>query len=219
MLSLTSRPVRALLVLIPVVALVAPLAHCQAPATYQVDLAASRVYTKVGSATSLGHVHGVEGRLASGSLTPGHGGELVFDMTSFTADTPTARQRVGLTGTFSDAAKVTANMRGADVLDVNHHSTATLAITEMTPQAGQKPGEPGIYRCAGRFTLHGVTQSLAFAATLEDGPTAGTRRLHGQFAILQTSFGIKPYSALAGLVRVADRLDIWGDLVLVGMAR
>src|SRR4051812_31137503 len=55
-----------------------------------VDRSASRVYIKVG-AEGYGHVHGVEGRLASGEITPGGAGELVFDMTSFSADTPTAR--------------------------------------------------------------------------------------------------------------------------------
>jgi hypothetical protein len=34
-----------------------------APATYEVDIKASRVYIKVGTATRLGHEHGVEGNL------------------------------------------------------------------------------------------------------------------------------------------------------------
>src|SRR5205823_6111297 len=36
--------------------------------SYQVDVKASRVYIKVGSATRLGHLHGVEGKLKSGKI-------------------------------------------------------------------------------------------------------------------------------------------------------
>src|SRR5438067_1391208 len=73
-------------------------------ATYEVDVSASRVYVKVGIATRLGHEHGVEGNLKSGKLTPGGEGELIFDMTSFMADTAEARKRVGL-----DKKKVSEN--------------------------------------------------------------------------------------------------------------
>src|SRR5690242_21894851 len=93
---------------------------------YQVATGSSRVYIKVTSATRLGHNHGVEGRLASGEVVLGGPGTLVFDMTSFTADTPQARQYVGLPDQLSasDAAKVNANMRGGDVLDVGRYPQA-----------------------------------------------------------------------------------------------
>src|SRR4051812_32335317 len=76
---------------------------------YQVDTDHSRVFVKVGSATALGHPHGVEGRLQSGRLTPGGDGELVFDMGTFTADTAESRKRAGLERekvSASDAKKV-----------------------------------------------------------------------------------------------------------------
>src|SRR5262249_60666172 len=65
---------------------------------YQVDTKTSQVFVKVGSATRLGHPHGVEGGLKSGELTLGGTGTLVFDMASFTPDTPPARTRLGLRG-------------------------------------------------------------------------------------------------------------------------
>jgi polyisoprenoid-binding protein YceI len=189
----------------------------QAPPAYQVDTGASRVYIKVGSATRLGHVHGVEARLASGKVTPGGGGELVFDMKSFVADTAAARQYVGLPASFSqsDAQKVTANMQGGDVLDVNRFPQATYAITAMQAAANQKPGEPGAYRFTGKFTLHGVTQPVDFMATVEQTDRPGVLHVRASFAILQTAYGMQPYSALGGLVGVTDRLEIWGDLWLV----
>jgi polyisoprenoid-binding protein YceI len=185
--------------------------------SYQVDAGTSRVYVKVGTATALGHVHGIEGNLSSGKILFGGAGELVFDLTSFTADTPQARQYVGLPVQFSqsDAQKVTANMRGSDVLNVGRFPTTTFSIVAATPAEGQKPGDPGLYQLDGRFTLHGTTRPLSFTATVEQGSTPGTLHARGSFTILQTAYGIQPYSALAGLVKVADQLEVWGDLTLV----
>jgi polyisoprenoid-binding protein YceI len=192
--------------------LAAGAARCQT--TCQLDPAASRVYVKVGSATLLGHPHGVEGNLVSGKLTLGGAGELVFDMTSFTADTAEARRYVGLAGTVSaaDARKVTDNMRGGDVLDVGRFPRAVYAIASATPLRGQQAGEPGPYQLDGRFTLHGVTQPLRLTAVVERAGARGGLLVHGSFTVLQTAYGIQPYSALGGLARVADQLEIWGEL-------
>src|SRR4051812_12564587 len=91
-------------------------ARAAEPVAFEVDTGASRVYIKVGITTKLGHEHGVEGNLKSGKLKPGDGGELIFDMTSFMADTPEARKRVGLENkkvSENEAKKVTEAMRAA----------------------------------------------------------------------------------------------------------
>jgi polyisoprenoid-binding protein YceI len=186
-----------------------------AAVSYQVDTNVSRVYARVDAASRLGHTHGVEGRLASGTFSLSGVGELVFDLTTFQADTAQARQYVGLDATVpSDARKVTANMLGLDVLDVGHYPRAVYSITSVRPLDGQAAGQPGRYQLDGRFTLHGNNQPLQFAVVVEPADKAGALRMRGTFTIRQTAFGIQPYSALAGLARVADPLPIWGDLVL-----
>ena len=113
----------------------------------QVDASSSRVYARVDAASRLGHVHGVEGRLASGTISLTAGGELVFDMTSFQADTAQARQYVGLDAKVpSEAHKVTSNMLGADVLDVSRYPRAVYSITSIRPVDGQAAGQPGRYQ-------------------------------------------------------------------------
>jgi polyisoprenoid-binding protein YceI len=186
-------------------------------ATYEVDADASRVYVKVGTATRLGHEHGVQGKLKSGKLTLRGGGELVFDMASFTADTAEARKRVGLEKkkvSANEAKKVTETMRGADVLDVTKYPTATYRIDSITPLDKQAAGEPGTYQVDGSFTLHGTGQKLPFKAKVERGDKGGPLRMSGTFTIKQTDYGIKPYSAAGGLAKVADELEISGDLEL-----
>ncbi len=189
----------------------------KAAANYQVDPAGSRLYVKVGSATRLGHPHGVEGRVKSGTIAFGGQGELVFDMNSFTADTAEARKRAGLEGkkvSENEAKKVTETMRGNEVLDVAQFPTATFKITAVTPQDKQAAGQPGTYQLEGKFTLHGTEKPLHFKATLERTDQPGIFKMTGAFTIKQTDYGMTPYSTAVGLVKVADELEISGDLVL-----
>jgi polyisoprenoid-binding protein YceI len=199
---------------------------CQAPrpaasaAVFQVDPGTSRVYIKVAPSGRMGHEHGVQGQLASGTITVGEGGSLVFAMNSFVTDTPQARQAIGLAGkvSASDQQKSTANMLGKDVLDVARYATADYAITACAPLDGQAPGDPGRYRLEGKFTLHGVTRPLPLVAQIERTATLGAARMRCAFSIQQSDYGITPYSTLGGLIGVADRLDIWGDLTIKSTA-
>jgi polyisoprenoid-binding protein YceI len=184
--------------------------------TYRVDTRVSRVYVLVGSATSLGHPHGVEGKLKSGKISPGAGGELVFDMKSFKADTQQARQKVHLEGkpmSENEAKKVNETMRSADVLDVDKYPTATYQIAMMKPAQGQEAGAPGTYHVNGRLTLHGAKQPLHLKAKLAQAGE-GALKLSGVFAIKQTAFGMTPYSGAGGLAKVADELEVLAELSL-----
>jgi polyisoprenoid-binding protein YceI len=188
-----------------------------APASLKVDPGASRIYVKVG-AEGYGHVHGVTGRLESGTvgLAPGSAGELVFNLTTFVADTAEARRVFGWSKTVSpsDQQKITATMLGPEVLDVARYPRAVFTITTVSPLDGQPLGIAGRYQLAGEMTLHGVTRPVHVTVSVEQAERPNVVRMRGKFAILQSDYGMKPYSALAGLVRVADRIEIRGDLTL-----
>ncbi len=186
----------------------------QAGPNYKVDTDSSRVYIRVNRTNRLGHNHGVEGKLASGAMVLGGAGSLVFDMTTFTADTPQARQYVGLDGTFSDAHKVNTNMRGTEVLDVNRFPQASCKITSIMPADHQAAGAAGRYMVDGQFTLHGVTRTIRFLTELKGTTTPGVARLTGWFKIQQSNYGIKPFAAGGGVIGIEDELVIYGDLVL-----
>src|SRR5262249_33012680 len=187
------------------------------PATYEVDVKASRIYIKVGTATRLGHQHGVEGNLKSGKVTFGGEGELVFDMASLTADTAEARKRVGLEKkkvSQNEAKKVTQAMRSADVLNVEKHPTATFRVSAIKPLDKQSAGEPGTYQIEGSLSLHGTEKKLQFKSKVEQADKEEQLKATGTFTIKQTDFGIRPYAAAGGLAKVADELEISGELVL-----
>ena len=179
------------------------------------SIRASRVFILVGK-TGLGHEHGIEGRIKSGFLTVGataSAGQIVFDTTTFQADTPAARQYVGLEGA-TDAntqRQVNANMLGPDVLDVQRYPTAAFKVNSILPlRADRTRHALPQYQLEGDFTLHGTTRKVKVVA--EATSSTGYLRLRGNFSILQSDYGITPYSKAFGAIGVADRLTIWGDL-------
>jgi len=183
----------------------------------EIDLEKSRVYVRVGK-KGLGHEHGVEGKIKSGSIDVNarkNPGEIEFDMTSFLADTDEARKQVELKGPIAEATrdKVTETMLGTAVLDVEQFPTATFKIKSSGQIPAKKRGELW-YELNGDFTLHGQTHPLQVIA--ERIEKDGQWRLHGSFSILQSDFGITPYKAALGTVGVADELKVWGDIWIAG---
>lgn len=182
----------------------------------EVNVEASRVYIYVGK-VGLGHEHGVVGRMKSGSILLGaksQAGEFVFDMPSFIADTSEARKYLGLEGETpaSRQKEVTANMVGADVLDVRKFPTATFKIASALPLKSKSDAGHPLYRLEGEFTLHGVKRPIKLDA--EVIAQSGGARLRGSFEILQTDYGIEPYSKAFGAVGVTDELTIHGEILL-----
>jgi len=184
--------------------------------TFDVDVESSHVYVKVFSSTRLGHEHGVEGKFKAGKVALGGTGEFVFDMTSFAADGQAARKYVGLENSVNanEQKKVTDAMRGDKVLDVERFPTAVFRITAVAPVDKQPAGDPGTYRLEGVFTLHGTEKTIAFNAAVEKTNKPGVSKMTGSFPILQTDYGVTPYSALGGLAKVADKLEIYGEVML-----
>jgi polyisoprenoid-binding protein YceI len=182
----------------------------------QIDVEKSRVYVRVGK-KGLGHEHGVEGKIKSGSIdldAEKDVGQIEFDMATFTADTDEARKYVELKGTIGDATrdKVTETMLGAAVLDVEQFPTATFRIRSREFTKTKKYGHT--VELKGDFTLRGQTHPLTLLA--QNDVKDGRRHLTGDFTILQSDFGITPYKAALGTVGVADELKIWGDLWIAG---
>ncbi len=182
--------------------------------TYIVDLEDSRVFTFVTRSNRMGHDHGIEGKLSYGKLVLGSGGKLIFDIKSFSADTPRARKYFGLDPEFADAGSVTKKMKSMAVLDVDKFPQATFDINSLKPADNQLVGAAGRYLLDGQFTLHGRKRSLQLVAELKGTNTPGVARMSGKFNILQTDYGIKPFSVMVGAIGIENELAIYGDLVL-----
>ncbi|WP_339733508.1 YceI family protein [uncultured Gimesia sp.] len=183
-------------------------------ATGEIDTKTSRVYTFVGK-TGFGHEHAVIGEIKAGSLNLGarsNAGKIVFDMTTWKADTAEARKYIGLKGATSASTQkdVNANMLGSSVLNVRKYPTATFEITSAVPVKQNAPTGKSFYQLDGKFTLHGVTRNQRLIAEVTE--KKHQNHVRTSFTIKQTHFGITPYSKAFGAVGITDELKIYGEL-------
>jgi hypothetical protein len=204
--------------LVMLTSLFASIGICQTPPPPgQVDIEHSRVYIFVDKSGAIGHPHAIEGKLASGNifLKEGKEGSLVFDMRSFDADTPNGRKFLGLEGTTDDATrkKVNANMRGSDVLHVKKFPTAKFEHATIRAKNSTSKRQLPEYVLTGDFTLHDTTHRIEILCDMEEKD--GWHHIRGGFKILQSDYGIKPYSKMLGTIGVTDELVIYGDLWVV----
>ena len=176
----------------------------------------SRVYTFVGK-TGFGHEHAVIGEIKSGIIQLGathNAGEIVFDMTTWKADTPQARKYIGLKGTTSAStqSEVNTNMLGSGVLNVRKYPTSIFKISSALPLKQQPSNGKTRYQLDGTFTLHGTSRNISVIAEVTDRNQQ--QHLRGSFTIKQTDFGITPFSKAFGAVGVTDELKIFGEIDL-----
>ncbi|MGH8274717.1 MAG: YceI family protein [Gammaproteobacteria bacterium] len=199
--------------------LTAPYAAAAARGTpvYRLDPDASQVLILVGKAgalAGLGHIHAVVvGDLHGFALaTRQHGGraDVYFPVRALAVDPPAARSALG-----GDYAKTKMNpnerdgtrkhMLGTAVLDAAHYPRVELAI--LAPAVASDEARALTIR----IRLRGVTRVLRAPAHYRVTP--GRLRADGAFTLRQTEFGIQPYSALLGALRVKNTLRIRYHLV------
>jgi polyisoprenoid-binding protein YceI len=158
----------------------------------------------------------VEGQLKQGRINlnaVGAPGSLVFDMASFSADTPEARKFVGLQKSAESATQldqINRTMRGDSVLDVAKFPAASFTIKQIKKL--DKPSQRNLTRVQldGDFSLRGATRPIQVVAEVEE--KTGWTHLTGGFTLLQSQFGITPFKKAFGAVGVTDQLSVWGDL-------
>ncbi|GLZ14419.1 hypothetical protein Acsp04_46540 [Actinomadura sp. NBRC 104425] len=98
-----------------------------------------------------------------------------------------------------DREKIAANMR--EILRAGEHPQITFRSTRVG-------GTPERFTVEGELTVAGRTEPLTVTAAA-DGD-----RLTGEATVKQTRWGIKPYSAFFGALKLADDVRISFDLTL-----
>lgn len=191
------------------------------PTPGQIDVEHSRIYVFVDK-SGLGHQHAVEAKLASGMLNLGaseNAGKIIFDMTSFDADTDRARRYLGLQGSTDQSTReaVNENMRGADILNVSAFPTASFEVLTATSTGKTTKNGYPVFVLEGQFALHDRKRPVKILAEVTQ--VNGWLHIRGSFSFKQTDFGIKPYSKAFGAIGVADELRVYGDLYVVPTER
>jgi hypothetical protein len=187
-------------------------------AIYQIDAQASDLHILVyrgGTFARLGHNHVVSSKSLAGRVWmqpqfSASGFELSFPVADLVVDDPQARQAAG--SDFppdipaADKEGTRKNMLRAEVLDAEHYPrvavrSATVAGSLQMPQI------------TARITIKDASREVPVPATIAiDG---NRLTASGEFEILQTEFGIKPFSVALGALEVKDRLLVRFKLVAV----
>jgi polyisoprenoid-binding protein YceI len=155
-----------------------------------------------GLAASAGHDLTIELTRWPGELTVGQDGtpsalEVRIDMTSLVV-------RAGTGGikplTDKDKRDIVANAR--KVLKVDQFPEATFRDVTFKPANGGGT-------ITGTLTLAGQSHPVTLQVT-DTGPD----RYHATAQVVQSSFGIKPYSGFFGALKVSDAVDVEADVGL-----
>ncbi|GAB2844234.1 hypothetical protein GCM10027277_09970 [Pseudoduganella ginsengisoli] len=154
-----------------------------------------------GALARLGHDHVVAARTLRGWAYPGTGTEparaaFTFRLDAMVVDDEALRTQAGLANTPSaDAIAGTRRNMLTKVLDAEHYPEVLVQAEQSS--AGALNAD---------ITLHGVTRRYTIPAAIDR--QAGSISATGKFTLLQSDFGITPFSVLGGALAVQDQLEL-----------
>lgn len=102
--------------------------------------------------------------------------------------------------TDSDRGEIKATITGK-ILNARQHPMITFQSTRVTGTAEQ-------FRVDGDLTVAGVTHPVVVAGRLTDG------RARGSATVTQSQWGIRPYTAFFGALKLRDEVAVEFDIVL-----
>lgn len=118
-----------------------------------------------------------------------------------------------------DSLRVESGRGGATPLTpvdkqlIRRNATKTMQADrypDVTFESGAVTVSGSTLEVSGDLTIHGVSRPLTATLDVSD------RRVTGSIPVLQTEFGIKPYSQMLGQLRVRDEVRVDIDLTLPG---
>jgi polyisoprenoid-binding protein YceI len=150
---------------------------------------------KAGLLSVFGHDHEIAAPIARGAVdVAGHTVELHANAAALRVRDPDVSDK--------DRNEIQTNMLGSDVLDVENHKEIGFRSTGVTAAGA------GAWKVTGDLTLRGKTRPVSMEVREKDGHYMGACR----FKI--TDFGITPFKAAGGAVRVKDEVQIEFDIQL-----
>ncbi|HEY6644587.1 YceI family protein [Povalibacter sp.] len=189
----------------------APARELPGTATYEVNPQASTLHILVyrgGALARLGHNHvmsvrGLQGRVWMHATFAKSGFDVAFPVAQIVVDDPDARRAAG--SDFppdipqADRDGTRRNMLRAEVLDAERYPQIELKSVAVTGSMQQ----PAV---TARITIRDVSRDVQLRPTLSiDGKRM---TIAGELELLQSDFGIEPFSAALGALTVKDGLHV-----------
>lgn len=183
---------------------------------YQIDPQASVLHIfvyRAGTFARLGHNHvltskSLNGRVWMRSQFPGSGFELSLPVADLVVDDSDARRAAGtdFPPDIPDADKegTRKNMLRKEVLDADTYPNVTVKSATVA-------GSMQAPKITARITIKNASHDVVVPTNIV---VNGDRlSVSGEFDILQTDFGMKPFSVALGALEVQDRLHVRFNLV------
>jgi hypothetical protein len=175
---------------------------------YRIDDGASRILFRVGRAgpmQEMGHDHVVASEAVEGIVLlasdPGRSrADLRIPLRELVVDKPAYRARYGLEPDVpADAVNGTTRNMQEGVLESDEFPWAEVAV-RMASALNEPP------TLAVSITLHGSTFEYLVPAAIET--SGGTLLINGEMTLAHADFGLEPFSAAGGLLRVAENIGV-----------
>ncbi len=96
--------------------------------------------------------------------------------------------------------------------NINDKILQTKKYPEITFESTEVVGSPPQLSAQGNLTVVGQTRPASLDLAVEEG--AGGTRIVATTTITQSDFGIKPFSAMLGALKVRDAVDLQVDITL-----
>jgi hypothetical protein len=173
-------------------------------AIFRVDPALTLVVMEVrrsGALARLGHDHVVASHDVQGYIAPDDGrSDLYVELERLVVDEPDLRAEAGL-DTQPSAAFIAGTRQNMleKVLEFERHPFALISVRAIDPDNGGS-------RLNVSVTLHGVARSMQ--VPVEIAKTADEIDVSGRLTLIQSEFGIAPFSILGGAIAVQDAVNV-----------
>jgi hypothetical protein len=147
------------------------------------------------------------------------GHDLLIEVTSWSATLDLGEQPVATLTADASSLRVIEGTGGVMALDDDDKAGIAKTIDdevlmgkpiEFRSSAVEPSGDGGAWRVSGELELAGGRHPISFELTASDG------RLTGAATVKQTEWGMKPYTALFGTLKVADEVEVAIDAALPG---
>ncbi len=159
-----------------------------------------KVY-KAGLLGGFGHNHEIQGPIRQGTVDEEKGTvELVID----TRRLKVVDQDIS----DKDRSEIQQAMDGPKVLDVEHFPEIRFRST-----AAHSTGE-NKWTLQGELEIHGQTRPVALEVSRYAGTASEAARYRGAIELRQRDFGIRPYSAAGGAIKVKDEIRVEFDVAV-----
>jgi polyisoprenoid-binding protein YceI len=158
--------------------------------------------TRTGLGAKAGHDLTIEvtrwhGRATVDPATPANSSVTV----EVDADSFEVRKGTGGVKPLSDADRAEIHQTLTAILHTGQHPTITF-------QSRRVDGSAGSFTCDGELTIMGVTRPVMVQGHVTDG------RVVGGASVVQSRWGIRPYSAFFGALKLSDEVKLDFDVAL-----